>query len=127
MADPEKNKQTVLAYIETAFNDRRPAEAVEKYGGSHYIQHNPQVPDGFEAFIQFVEGFTTQFPQLSLDIKRAVVEGDMVVTHGLIKTSPEDRGTAAADFLRLEDGKIVEHWDVMQPVPESAANDNTMF
>ncbi len=127
MADPEKNKQTVLAYLNTALNEKRPAEAVEKYGGSRYIQHNPQAPDGFEAFVQFVEGFTTQFPQLSLDIKRAVAEGDLVATHGLLKTSPEDRGTAAADFFRLEDGKIVEHWDVLQPVPESAANDHPMF
>ena len=103
MADPQQNKQTVLAYYNLAFNDRRPAEAVEKYGGSHYIQHNPQAPDGFEAFIQFVEGFVEQFPQLSLDIKRAVAEGDLVVTHSLLKTSPEDRGTAAADFFRLED------------------------
>ena len=127
MADPEKNKQTVRTYLNTAFNEKRPAEAVEKYGGSHYIQHNPQVPDGFEAFVQFVEGFAEQFPQMSLDIKRVVAEGDMVVTHSLLKTSPEDRGTAAADFFRLEDGKVVEHWDVLQPVPESAANDNTMF
>jgi predicted SnoaL-like aldol condensation-catalyzing enzyme len=127
MADPQKNKQTVLAYINTAFNDKRPAEAVEKYGGSHYIQHNPEIPDGFEAFVQFVEGFTTQFPQLSLDIKRAVAEGDLVGTHMLLKTSPEDRGTALADFWRLEDGKIVEHWDVLQLVPETAANDHPMF
>jgi predicted SnoaL-like aldol condensation-catalyzing enzyme len=87
----------------------------------------PPSPDGFEAFIQFVLGFVEQFPQLSLDIKRTVAEGDLVVTHSLIKTSPEDRGTAAADFFRLEDGKIVEHWDVLQPVPESAANDHPMF
>jgi predicted SnoaL-like aldol condensation-catalyzing enzyme len=127
MTDAEKNKQTVLAYLHTAFNEKRPAEAAEKYGGSHYIQHNPQAPDGFEAFVQFVEGFATQFPELSLDIKRAVGEGDLVATHGLLKTSPEDRGTAAADFFRLEDGKIVEHWDVLQPVPESAANDHPMF
>jgi predicted SnoaL-like aldol condensation-catalyzing enzyme len=127
MADPEQNKQTVLAYYNMAFNDRKPAEAAQKYGGDHYIQHNPQAPDGFEAFIAFVESFVGQFPQLSLDFKRAVAEGDMVVTHGLIKTSPEDRGTAAADFFRLEDGKIVEHWDVLQPVPESAANDHPMF
>ena len=99
MADPEKNKQTVLAYYNLAFNDKKPAEAVEKYGGSHYIQHNPQAPDGFEAFNQFVEGFVEQFPQLSLEIKRAVAEGDMVVTHSLLKASPEDRGTAAADFF----------------------------
>ncbi len=56
-----------------------------------------------------------------------MAEGDLVVTHGLIKTSSEDRGTAAADIFRLEDGKIVEHWDVLQPVPETAENDNTMF
>jgi predicted SnoaL-like aldol condensation-catalyzing enzyme len=74
-----------------------------------------------------VEGFTTQFPQVSHDIKRAVAEGDLVVTHMLLKTSPEDRGTALADFWRLEDGKIVEHWDVLQTVPESAANDHPMF
>jgi predicted SnoaL-like aldol condensation-catalyzing enzyme len=100
---------------------------VATYGGPHYIQHNPQAPDGFEAFIQLVTGFVEQFPQLSFDIERAVAEGDLVVTHSLLKTSPEDRGTAAADFYRLEDGKIVEHWDVLQPVPESAANDHPMF
>jgi len=127
MADPEKNKQTVLAYLKTAFDEKRPAEAVEKYGGSHYIQHNPQAPDGFDAFVQFVEDFTSQFPQLSFDVKRAVAEGDLVVTHSLRKTSLEDRGTAVADFFRLEDGKVVEHWDVLQPIPESAANDHPMF
>lgn len=127
MTDPEKNKQTVLAYLDTAFNGKRPAEAVEKYGGPHHIQHNPQSPDGFEGFIGFITGFAEQFPQSSLDIKRAVAEGDSVVTHSLMKTSPEDRGTAVADFFRLEDGKIVEHWDVLQPVPEAAANDHPMF
>src|SRR5215211_3623564 len=124
MADPQKNKETVLAYYNMAFNDKKPAEAAQKYGGPHYIQHNPQAPDGFEAFVEFVEGFAEQFPQMSVDIKRAVAEGDLVVTHSLLKTSPEDRGTAAADIFRLEDGKVVEHWDVVQPVPESAANDN---
>jgi predicted SnoaL-like aldol condensation-catalyzing enzyme len=127
VADPETNKQTVLAYLNTAFNEKKPAEAVEKYGGSHYIQHNPQAPDGFEAFVQFVGGFLEQFPQTSFDIKRAVAEGDLVVTHSLLKTSPEDRGTAVADFFRLEDGKVVEHWDVLQPIPESAANEHPMF
>ena len=127
VADPQKNKQTVLDYYTLAFNYRKPAEAVEKYGGSHYIQHNPTAADGFDAFIEFVLGFAEQFPRMRLEIKRAIAEGDMVVTHSLLKTSPEDRGTAAADFFRLEDGKIVEHWDVLQPVPESAANDHPMF
>ena len=127
MSDPERNKQTVLDYYNMAFNDRKPAEAAEKYGGAYYIQHNPQAPDGFEAFIKFVTNFVEQFPQMSLDIKRAIAEGDIVATHSLLKTSPEDHGTAAADFFRLEDGKIVEHWDVLQLVPESAANDHPMF
>jgi predicted SnoaL-like aldol condensation-catalyzing enzyme len=128
VTDPQKkNKQTVLAYLNTAFNEKKPVEAVEKYGGSHYIQHNPQAPDGFEAFIQYVEGFLEQFPQTSFDIKRTIAEDDLVVTHSLLKTSPEDRGTAVADFFRLEEGKVVEHWDVLQPVPESAANDHPMF
>ena len=112
----------MLASLNTASNEMKPAEAVEKYGGSHYIQHNPQAPDGFEAFIQFVGDFLEQFPQVSFDIKRAVAEGDLVVTHSLLKTSPQDRGTAVADFFRLEEGKVVEHWDVLQPIPESAAN-----
>ena len=126
-ADPQKNKQTVLDYYTLAFNYRKPAEAVEKYGGSHYIQHNPTAADGFDAFIEFVLGFAEQFPRMRLEIKRAIAEGDMVVTHSLLKTSPQDRGTAAADVFRLEGGKIVEHWDVLQPVPESAANDRPMF
>ena len=100
MTDPEHSKQTVIAYLNTAFNDKQPTEAVENYGGSHYIQHNPQAPDGFEAFIQFVEGFVEQFPQLSFDIKRAIAEGDLIVTHSLLKTSPEDRGSVVADIFR---------------------------
>src|SRR5918995_600737 len=96
----ENNKQTVLDYYNMAFNDRKPAEAVEKYGGPYYTQHNPQAPDGFEAFIQFVTDFVEQFPQMSLDIKRAIAEGDLVATHSLLKTSPEDRGTALADIFR---------------------------
>jgi len=127
VTDAENNKQTVIAYYNMAFNDRKPAEAAHKYGGDHYIQHNPQAPDGFEAFVGFVEGFVEQFPQMSLEIKRAVAEGDMVVTHSLLKTSPEDRGTAAADFFRLEGGKVVEHWDVLQVVPSQSANENSMF
>ena len=109
MADPETNKQTVPAYYNMAFNERKPAEAAKKYGGPRYIQHNPQAPDGFEAFVHFVEGFVEQFPEMSLEIKRAVAEGEIVVRHSLIETSPEDRGTAAADFFRLEEGEVVEH------------------
>lgn len=123
----EQNKQTVVAYLEQALNAKQPADAVAAYVGSRYIQHNPQAPDGPEAFITFVNGFSEQFPQAQIDIKRVVAEGDLVVTHSLLTLNAADRGTAAVDIFRLEDGKIVEHWDVLQPVPETAANDNTMF
>jgi predicted SnoaL-like aldol condensation-catalyzing enzyme len=125
--DLHQNKQIVREFYELAFNDKRPAEAVERYVGSTYIQHNPQAPDGAEAFIQFVTGFASQFPDLSIDIKRIVAEDDIVVAHGLLKTSADDPGTVAADFFRLEDGKIVEHWDVLQPYPDTSANDHPMF
>jgi predicted SnoaL-like aldol condensation-catalyzing enzyme len=127
MANTKANKQTVVSYYTLAFNDKQPEDAVARYVGDRYIQHNPQAPDGPEAFIAFVRGFAGQFPELNIEIKRVIAEGDLVMTHGLIKTSPDDRGTAAADIFRLEDGKIVEHWDVVQPVPETSANDNTMF
>jgi predicted SnoaL-like aldol condensation-catalyzing enzyme len=127
MPDLEENKETVRAFYELAFNDKKPEEAVARYVGSTYTQHNPMAGDGPQPFIEFVNGFVAQFPDLSVDIKRVIAEGDLVVTHSLLKTSPEDRGTAAADIFRLEGGKVVEHWDVLQPVPETAANDNTMF
>ena len=127
MSHINANKDTVKGFYSLAFNDRRPQEAVERYVGPTYIQHNPGAGDGPAAFVDFVTGFTSQFPELTVELKRVIAEGDLVVTHGLIKTSLDDRGTAAMDLFRLEDGKIVEHWDVLQPVPETAANDNTMF
>ncbi len=127
MSDLEANKRNVRAFYDLSFNRGEPQKATERYLGSRYIQHNPQAADGAEAFIGFVTWYREEFPELSVDLKRVIAEGDLVVTHGVIKTSPEDRGTAAVDIFRIEDGKIVEHWDVLQPVPEEAANDNTMF
>jgi predicted SnoaL-like aldol condensation-catalyzing enzyme len=126
VADSNENKKTVLAFYNLAFNEKQPAEAVAEYVGRTYSQHNPLAPDGPVGFIQFVLGFTNQFPDASLQIKRVIAEGDFVVTHSLLRTAPADRGTAAADIFRLEDGKVVEHWDVLQPVPETSANDNGM-
>jgi predicted SnoaL-like aldol condensation-catalyzing enzyme len=127
-AQVQRNKATVVAYYTTAFNDKKPEEAVARYGGPVYIQHNPLAADGFEAFIGFVKAFTTQFPQLHVDIKRVIGECNLVVTHSHITTSPEDRGQAVADIFRLNrHGKVVEHWDVIQDVPATSANDNTMF
>jgi predicted SnoaL-like aldol condensation-catalyzing enzyme len=123
MADLERNKQTVVGFYELAFNGQQPEQAVEKYVGKEYIQHNPQAPDGPEAFI----GFVKAFPEASVDIRRVVAEGDIVVTHSLLKFTPDDPGTVAVDLFRLEDGKVVEHWDVLQPFPEESANPHPMF
>jgi predicted SnoaL-like aldol condensation-catalyzing enzyme len=123
MADLESNKRAVVEYYELAFNQKQPEQAVEKYVGSQYLQHNPQAPDGPEAFIAFVK----MFPEASVDIRRVVADGDIVVTHSLLKFTPDDAGTVAADFFRLEDGKVVEHWDVLQPWPEESANPHPMF
>jgi predicted SnoaL-like aldol condensation-catalyzing enzyme len=127
VADTDKNKKTVRSFYEVAFNEKRPADAVVECVGRVYRQHNPMAGDGPVAFVQFVLGFVQQFPEVHVEIQRMVAEGDLVVTHSNMKTSPQDRGTAVMDIFRLEDGKIVEHWDVMQPVPETSANDNTMF
>jgi len=123
----ENNKRIVREYYELAFNERKPEEAVEKYMGSYYRQHNPQAGDGAEPFIGFVKYYTQTFPDLHMDIKRLIAEGDLVVVHNHHTRYASDRGVAVIDVFRLEDGKIVEHWDVLQDVPETAANNNTMF
>jgi predicted SnoaL-like aldol condensation-catalyzing enzyme len=123
----ENNKRIVREFYELAFNERRPEEAVAKYMGSYYRQHNPQAADGAEPFINFVQYFTQTFPDLRINIKRMIAEGDLVVVHSHGIRHAEDRGMAVMDIFRLEDGKVVEHWDVIQEIPESAANTNTMF
>jgi predicted SnoaL-like aldol condensation-catalyzing enzyme len=123
MADLEMNKRTVVEFYELAFNGKEPEQAVRDHVGPQYIQHNPQAPDGPEAFI----GFVRAFPEASVDIRRVFADGDMVITHSLLKFTPDDPGTVAADFFRLEDGKVVEHWDVLQPFPQESANPHPMF
>ena len=123
----ERNKQTVIAFYSRSFNDKQPGDAVAKYVGSEYIQHNPDTPSGAAAFVQSATEFIAKFPQVSVEIKRVIAEDDVVVAHNLVKLKPEDRGMAGVDIFRLLDGKIVEHWDVRRPVPEKSANDNTMF
>ena len=127
-AQVQRNKATVVAYYTTAFNDKKPEEAVAKYGGPVYIQHNPLAADGFQAFIDFVKAYTGANPQLHVDIKRVIGECNMVVTHSHITKTPQDLGQAVVDIFRLNrQGKVVEHWDVIQDVPATSANNNTMF
>jgi len=127
MASLDRNKQTVIDFIHRAFNNKQPADAVAQYVGAHYIQHDPQSADGAEAFVQMATGFAGHFPQLRIEIKRVIGEGDLVAAHVLIQMTPEERGMAGVEIYRLADGKIVEHWNVLQPIPEQAANNNSMF
>jgi predicted SnoaL-like aldol condensation-catalyzing enzyme len=92
-----------------------------------YTQHNPEAQDGPEAFVGYVHWLRGQLPELHLDIVRAIAEDDLVVTHSNLHLAAGDRGMAVADFWRVVDGKIVEHWDVTQEVPEKSANENAMF
>jgi predicted SnoaL-like aldol condensation-catalyzing enzyme len=128
-ADPltDKNKRVIVQFYELAFAKHRPAEAAKLYLGTTYTQHNPRVPDGPEVFSRFFDGYFKQNPDSSSSVKRVVAEKDLVVIHSHSKRTPDDRGQAIVDMFRVEGGKIVEHWDVMQAVPETSANQNTMF
>lgn len=121
------NKQVVRDFYETAFVKHSPAEAMKKFVGSKYVQHNPHVEDGSAPFIAYFTGFYKKNPNAVTEIKRMVSEGDLVVVHAHTRANEKDRGYAAIDIFRLENGKIVEHWDAVQPVPEHSANSNTMF
>ena len=126
MASLEQNKAVVVDYYKTAFGGD-PERAVAEHFGDRYIQHNPQAENGAAAFIQFVHWLRGEYPQLTLDIKRVIAEGDLVVTHSHLTLTPGEPGRALADYFRLEDGKVVEHWDVIQDIPATSANTNTMF
>jgi predicted SnoaL-like aldol condensation-catalyzing enzyme len=124
---PDQNTELVTSFYTQAFNDGLPEEAAARALGETYVQHNPGAPDGAAAFIGYVRFMRDRFPELTVDIKRTVAAGDMVVTHSHFHLVPGDRGRAVADFWKVVDGRIVEHWDVIQEVPEDAQNTNTMF
>lgn len=122
-----KNKEIVVGFYNSIFRDHKPEEAFAKYGGDKYIQHNPRVPDGKDAALKFFGPYFQANPEAKSEIKRVVAEGDLVWLHVHARRNPSDRGRAIVDIFRVEKGKVVEHWDVIQDIPESAVNTNTMF
>ncbi|MFD4836334.1 nuclear transport factor 2 family protein [Achromobacter sp. NPDC058515] len=126
-AAPQSNKEIVVAFFRMMFQDRDIDEAVRLYVSPNYTQHNPYMRDGVGPMVDFFPPYFEQHPQAIVEIKRVIAEGDLVVIHNLWRDSPEDRGQAVVDIFRVENGKIVEHWDVSQEIPENPANKNGMF
>ncbi len=124
--DLEQNKKNAIAFYHTAYTGD-PAAAVEKYVGDKYIQHNPLVGDGPEPFIAYFNRMQEEYPEKSIEFVRAVAEGDLVALH-THQTWPGGVEYVTMDFFRFDDkGKIVEHWDAMQEIPDLSLNGNTMY
>jgi len=129
LPDPklEMNKRTVLAFYEAGINNKD-FDAASTFIGDRYVQHNPLIADGLDGFKAFIGYLRETFPQLRAEIRHIFAEGDFVIGHVHGVRVPGQRGSAIVDIFKLEDGKIIEHWDVMQPIPEDApANQNGMF
>jgi predicted SnoaL-like aldol condensation-catalyzing enzyme len=123
----EKNKKIAVAFLTMIFNDHKVEEAFKLYAAPEYKQHNPFAATGAQAAINFLGPYLKANPEARTEIKRVIAESDLVAIHNNPKQNAQDRGRAVIDIFRLENGRVVEHWDVVQDVPEKSANENTMF
>jgi predicted SnoaL-like aldol condensation-catalyzing enzyme len=121
------NREIVERFIDLFYRQGRVREAFETYVHEDYIQHNPLAADGRAAAIAALEPYFASQPDAVREVHRVIVDGDLAAVHIRARQNPQDRGVAIVDILRLENGRIVEHWDVIQPVPEQSANPHPMF
>jgi predicted SnoaL-like aldol condensation-catalyzing enzyme len=122
----EANKKTVAAFEEAALN-QKDFDAASKYLGPRYTQHNPNAADGPEGLKGYITFLRDKFPNNHSESKHIFADGDYVIVHDHAVREPGTRGFAIVNIYKLENGKVVEHWDVIQPIPEKAANNNGMF
>jgi predicted SnoaL-like aldol condensation-catalyzing enzyme len=121
------NREIVTRFINLFYTQGRVREAFMTYVAPAYIQHNPVARDGRDAAIAALEPYFASQPNAIREVQRIIVDGNMAAVHVRLRQNPQDRGVAVVDILRLENGMIVEHWDVIQPVPEHSANAHPMF
>ena len=122
----ELNKRVATEFYDAAIN-RKDFAAASQYLGSYYKQHNPTAADGAEGLRAFIDFLKSRFPNQRGEIKRVIAEGDLVVLHVHSTRGDDTPGRAIVDIFRIENGKVVEHWDVIQDIPAQSANANGMF
>ncbi len=121
-----RNKKLVLDFYHKLIGEKD-YEGARVYMGAEYRQHAPYATDGHAGIAEWVRTFKQAFPRHRYDVKKVVAEGDLVVLHLHGMNGPNPHGESVVDIFRIKDGKVVEHWDVIQPIPERADNANTMF
>jgi len=124
--DLEENKQNAIAFYKMAY-EGQPQKAVDLYIGADYIQHNPDVANGTQGFIDYFDRMQSEYPEKSIEFVRCIAEGNLVALH-THQTWPGNDQYVTMDFFRFdENGKICEHWDSIQQIPKTSANPNTMY
>jgi predicted SnoaL-like aldol condensation-catalyzing enzyme len=124
--DLARNKALVLAFYQKLIGEKD-YEGARPYMGAEYRQHAPYAADGHAGVAEWVRKFKEAFPQHHYEVKKIIAEGDLVMLHLHGKSGPHPYGESVIDIFRIENGKVVEHWDIIQPIPESADNANSMF
>ncbi len=122
-----RNKRLAKECLDMIFNQHDPQQAIAKYLSPHYRQHNPEAGDGPQGVLEYALPFIRANPDMRMDFKRVIAEGDLVAVHSHLIPNHSDIGRAVVDIFRVEDGKLAEHWDVIEPVARQSRNHNTMF
>lgn len=126
-ADTSANRQAIEKFVDLFYRQKKVREAFETYVVPDYVQHNPAATDGRDAAIKLLEPMLAAYPELKVDVLRIVVDGEIAVVHSRALLSPTQPAVSTFDMFRMKNGKIVEHWDVMQSVPEKSVSSHPLF